>query len=85
MIDVVYALAAVLIGGFLAGFSGPLAHLMLEGDDRYREQYPWVQAYEPQSGFLATTTGRWWILRSYLILSAVGFEVIGLALLVRVV
>ena len=82
-IDLLMGFASLLIGFTLSGFSAPLAHLMKEGDERYREEHPWVQAYEPQVGWLATDTGRWWILRSWLLLAAMGFAVIGALLVAR--
>jgi hypothetical protein len=85
VIDLVMGMSALLIGVALTGFSAPLADLMKEGDERYREDHPWVQAYEPQAGWLATDSGRWWILRSWLLFFAAGFVVVGGALLVRAV
>ena len=81
--DLALGFAALAIGTLLVAFSAPLAHLMQEADDHYRERFPWAQAYEPQTGRLATATGRWWILRSWLLLSAVGFVGMGLALAAR--
>ena len=82
-VDLVMGFASLLIGFSLAGFSAPLANLMQEGDERYREEHPWVQAYEPQAGWLATDNGRWWILRSWLLLFSLGFAVIGALLVAR--
>jgi hypothetical protein len=83
VIDVVMGASAVLIGLWLAVCSGPLADFMQEGDDRIRERHPWVAGFEPQAGFFATADGRWWILRGWLLSAAVGFEGIGLALVLR--
>jgi hypothetical protein len=83
VVDFVMGISAVLIGLALVGFSAPLADLMQEGDERYREQHPWVESYEPQVRWLETTTGRWWVLRSWLLLGALGFLVIGTMLVVR--
>ena len=76
-------LAALIIGIALLAFSAPLAHLMQEGDERLREEHPWVEAYEPQAGILASATGRWWILRGWLLGCAGGFGLVGALLLVR--
>jgi hypothetical protein len=82
-VDLLMGVAALLLGLALAGFSAPLADLMREGDERLREQHPWVQAYEPQAGPLATAVGRWWILRSWLLISSAGFVSVGAALVLR--
>ena len=82
ILDLAMGYAALLLGGLLAGFSGPLATLMREGDDGWRER-GWTQAYEPDVGFLESDRGRWWIFRSWLLLSAAGFTVVGAGLLVR--
>jgi hypothetical protein len=77
IVDLVMGSTALLLGLTLVGFSAPLADLMQEGDEQYREQHPWVESYEPQVRWLETTTGRWWVLRSWLLLAALGFLVIG--------
>ena len=77
--------AAVLLGLLLVAFSAPLAHLMREGDERWRHEQPWATSYEPQVGLLASDQGRFWILRGWLLLSAAGFAVIGVALVLRAV
>ena len=84
-VDLIMGLAAIFIGTSLAGFSAPLADLMQEGDEHYREQHPWVESYEPQVRWLATDSGRWWILRGWLLFFATGFAVVGGALLARVI
>lgn len=83
IVDIAMGAASLLIGLWLAVCSGPLADHLQEGDDRYRENHPWVEAFEPQAGFLATADGRWWILRGWLLTSAAGFAGIGAALVVR--
>ena len=83
IIDLVMGAAALMIGLWLGVCSGPLADHLQEGDERYREDHPWVESFEPQVGFLATADGRWWILRSWLLVSAVGFAGVGLALTLR--
>jgi hypothetical protein len=84
VIDLLIGSASVLVGALLLAFSSPLATLMREGDDGWRER-GWTQAYEPDTAFLESDRGRWWIFRSWLLLSAVGFMVVGLGLLGRVV
>jgi hypothetical protein len=83
IIDVAMGAASLLIGIWLSVCSAPLADFMQEGDERYRQKHPWVEAFEPQAGFLATADGRWWILRSWLLVSAFGFAGIGAALIAR--
>ena len=85
LIDLVMGIAGLLLGAALVSFSAPLAHLMREGDERWLEHSPWTRAFEPQSAWLATDSGRWWILRGWLLGAAVGFVVVGAALLLRAV
>jgi len=83
VIDIVMGSAAVLLGLLLVGYSAPLAHLMREGDERWREEQPWTTAYEPQVGFMASDHGRFWILRGWLLVCAAAFAGIGVALVLR--
>ena len=83
ILDLVMGLTALLIGIWLGVCSAPLADQLQEGDERYREEHPWVEAFEPQAGWLATADGRWWILRGWLLASALGFVGIGAALTIR--
>jgi hypothetical protein len=83
IVDLVMGLSALLIGVWLLVCSGPLADFMQEGDERIRERNPWVETFEPRSGFFATADGRWWILRGWLIAASLGFAGIGLALVLR--
>ena len=82
-IDLVMGAAALVIGIALVAFSARLADLMQEGDERLREEHPWVEAYEPQAGVLASTTGRWWILRGWLLGCSTGFALVGTLLVLR--
>jgi hypothetical protein len=82
VVDLVMGYASLILGALLIVFSGPLATHMREGDDGWRER-GWTQAYEPDAPFLATDRGRWWIFRGWLLLSAAGFVVIGIGLVVR--
>lgn len=82
LLDVAMGYASLVLGALLFVFSGQLATLMREGDDGWREQ-GWTQAYEPDVAFLESDRGRWWIFRSWLLLSATGFVVIGAGLLLR--
>jgi hypothetical protein len=79
IVDLLMSTTALMLGALLAAFSGRLATLMREGDDRWREQ-AWTQSFEPDVGFLASDRGRWWIFRCWLLLSSVGFFVIGAGL-----
>jgi hypothetical protein len=83
VIDYLMGVSGLLLGTLLVAFSARLADLMQEGDEMYREQHPWVESYEPQVRWLASTTGRWWILRSWVLLAAVGFCLIGAMLVLR--
>jgi hypothetical protein len=82
VLDIAIGYASVVLGTLFVVFSGPLATLMREGDDGWRER-GWTQAYEPDVGFLESDRGRWWIFRCWLLLSAAGFLVIGAGLLFR--
>jgi hypothetical protein len=82
-LDLVLGATSLLIGTLLIAFSAPLATLMREGDDGWREN-AWTQSYEPDAAFLESDRGRWWIFRAWLLLSATGFGVIGAGLVLRV-
>jgi len=77
--------AALVIGIALVAFSAPLANHMQEGDERLREEQPWVESFEPQARVLASSTGRWWILRGWLLGCAAGFGLVGALLVLRAV
>ena len=83
ILDLVMGAAGLLIGLWLMVCSAPLADHLQEGDERYRDNHPWVEAFEPQGGWLATADGRWWILRGWLLATALGFVGVGGALAVR--
>jgi hypothetical protein len=82
VLDMVIGITSLLIGALLLSFSAPLATLMREGDDGWREN-GWTQSYEPDAAFLESDRGRWWIFRGWLLLSATGFVVIGAGLALR--
>ncbi len=81
-LDLLLGSLSVLGGALLVLFSAPLATLMREGDDGWRER-GWTETYEPDVGFLESDRGRWWIFRCWLLLSAVGFVVVGAGLVFR--
>jgi hypothetical protein len=82
VLDLVIGNASLLIGVLLVAFNGRLATLMREGDDGWRER-GWTGTYEPNVAFLESDRGRWWIFRTWLLLSATGFVVVGAGLLAR--
>ena len=82
VLDLLVGSASSLIGVLLVSFSSPLATLMREGDDGWRER-GWTQSYEPDMAFLESDRGRWWIFRSWLLLSATAFVVVGTGLVLR--
>ncbi len=82
LLDLVLGPSALVLGALLAIFSAPLATLMREGDDGWRER-GWTQAYEPDVAFLETERGRWLIFRGWLLLSAAGFLAVGVGLMAR--
>ena len=81
--DLLMGLAAILLGALLAAYSGPLAHHLKEGDERYRERFRWVQGVEPRQGLLATDRGRWWLLRGWMLVTALGYAAVGVLLALR--
>ena len=83
VLDLVIGYASLVLGMLLLIFSAPLATLMREGDDGWREERSWTQAYEPDVAFLESDRGRWWIFRAWLLLSAGGFLVVGGGLVLR--
>ena len=83
VLDLVIGFTSLMLGALLLVFSGQLATLMREGDDGWRQERSWTQAYEPDVAFLESDRGRWWIFRAWLLLSAVGFLVIGGGLILR--
>lgn len=84
-IDLLMGTAAIVLGAALAAYSRPLADHLQDGDDRYRERFPWVQAFEPQAGRLATAAGRWVLLRGAVLAAALAYAGVGIALASRVV
>ena len=82
VLDIVMGYASIMLGALLVVFSAPLATLMREGDDGWRER-GWTQSFEPDTAFLESDRGRWWIFRCWLFLSAAGFIVIGAGLVLR--
>ena len=71
-IDLVMAALGVLMGTALVVRSAQLALHLKEGDDHYRE-HPWIQAFEPTQGRLATDDGRVAAFRAYFVVAGAGF------------
>jgi hypothetical protein len=81
-IDLVMGVLGALIGVALLAGNARLADLLKEGDDQYRH-HPWLQAFEPSDGPLATDAGRIAAFRGWFIVSGAGFLAVGAALMVR--
>ena len=81
-IDLVMGALGTLMGLALILRSSELAQYMKEGDDRYRE-HPWLQAFEPTTGPLATDSGRIVAFRAYVIIAGAGFLLVSAALVAR--
>jgi hypothetical protein len=82
LIDLVMGIVAVLIGTALFTENAALAAHMKDGDDRYRG-HPWLQAFEPSRGPLATDTGRVLAFRIWIGGSGALFIAVGAALVLR--
>ena len=82
VVDLVMGALAAMIGIALLVRSASLADHMREGDERWRD-HPWISAFEPSDGPLATDTGRWWALRAWVLGSGAGFLAVGSGLLGR--
>ncbi len=83
VLDLILGAVAVAIGASLLTYRSPLAQLMREGDDHWREQHPWTAAYEPQAAVLSSAEGRLRVFRTWLVVSAAGFAAVGAGLLLR--
>ena len=84
-IDLVMGFAALLIAAALLHFKDPLARDLQVTDDRWRERFPWVRQFEPQTGHLATDDGRLLILRGSLVAAGIAFAAVGTLLALRAV
>ena len=82
VIDLVMGIVAILIGTALYAQNPTLASYMKEGDDRYRG-HPWLQAFEPTQGPLATDAGRILAFRIWIGGTGAAFVAVGAALLLR--
>ena len=82
VIDLVMGVVAVLLGTALYSGNATLAAHMTDGDDRYRG-HPWLRAFEPTDGPLATEDGRIKAFRGWILVSAAGFVAVGAALAAR--
>ena len=80
--DLIMGLVALSIGAALIVRNGDLAALLREADERWRE-HPWVQAFEPAEGWLATDRGRTVVFRGWYVASGAGFLAVALGLLLR--
>ncbi len=81
-VDLVMGALGALIGTALLVRRTHLAHLLREGDERYRD-HPWLQAFEPGSGPLATDQGRVEAFRVWFVVTGAAFMAMSVALLVR--
>ena len=84
LLDSLMGTTAIVLGALMAFYSAPLAALMREGDERWREN-AWTETFEPNVRLLETDRGRWMIFRGWLLLAATGFVTIGAGLVLRVV
>lgn len=82
VIDLVMGFVAVLMGTALFTQNATLALHMKDGDDRYRE-HPWLQAFEPTRGPLATDAGRIMAFRIWIGGSGALSIAVGAALILR--
>jgi hypothetical protein len=81
-VDLIMGALGALIGLSLLARNEVLAAYMKEADDRYRS-HPWLQAFEPTGGPLATDSGRITAFRAWMVVSGAAFLAVGLALLGR--
>jgi hypothetical protein len=81
-VDLLMGALGALIGIGLLLRNAQLAALLKEGDDQYRH-HPWLSAFEPSDGPLATDAGRVMAFRGWYIVCGAGFALIGAALVVR--
>ena len=82
VIDLVMGITAILIGTALYTESATLASYMKEGDEHYRG-HPWLRAFEPTQGPLATDEGRVKAFRIWIGGSGAAFVAVGAALILR--
>ncbi len=75
-------LVGMTLGVLLLTQNTTLALFMKEGDDKYRG-HPWLRAFEPQSGPLATDAGRIAAFRAWVLVTAAGFLAVGAGLALR--
>lgn len=81
-VDLAMGALGALIGIALLVRASHLAHLMREGDERYRD-HPWLQVFEPDSGPLATDQGRVQAFRVWIVVSGAAFMAMSAGLLAR--
>ncbi len=81
-LDLFFGILALSIGGALAAFSAPLTEALREGDDRWRDERPWTQSFEPRA-LRASDQARFLLIRGYLLGCAAGFVVVGVGLASR--
>ncbi len=81
-LDLFFGILALSIGGALAAFSAPLTEALREGDDRWRDERPWTQSFEPRA-LRASERGRFLVFRAYLLTCSSAFIVVGVGLALR--
>jgi hypothetical protein len=81
-LDLFFGVLALSLGAALSAFSAPLTDALREGDDRWREERPWTQTFEPRA-IRASDEARFLLIRAYLLGCSAGFIVVGVGLALR--
>ena len=81
-LDLFFGVLALSLGAAISAFSGPLTDALREGDDRWRDERPWTQCFEPQA-VRASDHARFLLIRGYLLGCSAGFIVVGVGLALR--
>ena len=80
--DLLFGVLALSLGAALSAFSAPLTQALREGDDRWRDERPWTQAYEPRA-VRASDQARFLLIRAYLLGCSAAFIAVGVGLALR--